>query len=56
MNKLWKIINDDGKYELVDLEQITKDEWLGSPSGWDRYFGNNGAEPLTYRCASITYY
>ena len=56
MNKLWKIINDDGKYELVDLEQITKDEWLGNPSGWDRYFGNNGAEPLTYRCASITYY
>ena len=56
MNKLWKIINDNGDYEFIDLEQNTKDEWFGNPGGWARYHGWDNAEPLSYRCASMTYY
>tara|TARA_B100001123_G_C15288764_1_gene1016648 strand:+ start:1018 stop:1803 length:786 start_codon:yes stop_codon:yes gene_type:complete len=55
MNKLWKIIKDSGEFEVVDLPKITYDEWVVD-DGWARYHGFNNAEPLTYRCASITYF
>lgn len=55
MNKLWKIIKDDGELEIVDLEQNTIDEWVNG-RGWASYHQTEGAPPLTYRCASTTYF
>tara|TARA_Y100001963_G_C6705234_1_gene411579 strand:+ start:209 stop:997 length:789 start_codon:yes stop_codon:yes gene_type:complete len=55
MNKLWKIIIDNGNFAFVDLEKITHDEWVND-DGWARYKGIEGFKPLTCKSASITYF